>query len=50
MNQKIKQALDASDQVSSNLLEIQKVLTELLGDMQEMNHALVEALDEKQEK
>lgn len=47
MNPKIKQALDAYDQISSNLLELQKLLTELLGDMQEMNHALVEALEEE---
>lgn len=46
MNDKVMEALHASDQAMTDCLEAQRILTELLSDLQELNHDMAEMLGE----
>lgn len=48
-NDKIMEALQASDQAMTDALEAQKILTELISDLQELNHDMAEILGENNE-
>lgn len=47
MNDKVIQAIAANDQVMTDVLELQKLLASILGDIQEANRLMVEALGEE---
>lgn len=44
MEQNIKKAIEAADQLNTDLLEMQKQLTEMLGTLQEHQKTLIELL------